>query len=81
MTIREAIAEAKRIGEWSVVSHNPTSVAVGFKNKFGKDDETELDLYEDDKESELEELWTSLCTELESDLNSITYVEAYGYIA
>ena len=87
MTIQEAIAEAKKNFEWSIVQYEPTTVRIGFLSKWYETDdnyhhdETEFDLYDEDKETELAELWESQCEELGSALDKVEYVEAYGYIA
>ena len=81
MTIEQAIAEAKATGNWSVVKHEPTSVNVGFYNYTDeRDDETQFDLWGDDHEKELTDLWNELGEELESKLNEVLYVEALGYV-
>lgn len=74
MTIKEAIALGKENGEW-FVSPDPVSVLVIFWNKDIKDvDETELDLYANDKESELAALWESLVEEMSSLSNLVQEV-------
>lgn len=83
MTIREAVEEAKKCGEWSVVDGEPTSVDIEFWTDEGRDDETQLDIWgftDEEKIAELEDLWASLCYEFESDKNNINSVYAYGYI-
>ena len=80
MTIREAVCKAKSLYSWSIVPHEPTSVCVQYKTKDGALSETEFDLYLDDPETELADLWERLCEKLESGKNSVESVEAYGYI-
>jgi hypothetical protein len=84
MTVREAISMAKKEYNWSVVANEPTSVEIWFISKSHpnsvKPDSTQLDLYEKDKEKELEELWKSLANEFESDENSVLAVEVFGTI-
>lgn len=80
MTIAEAIEKAKEKQRWNVAPHVPTTVAVLFQENRGQWFETELDLYAEDKEKELAELWASLCDEMESAENRIVEVKAYGYI-
>lgn len=79
MTIYEAIAKAKEDREWSYTRHDPFTVAVGFINDEGRDDETCFDLYGDDPERELNDLWNDMAYEFGSKLDSITYVESHGY--
>lgn len=81
MTIAEAIRKAKEEQNWNVVPNEPTSVSVLFAENSGQWFETELDLYRDDKEAELTELWASLCEEMLSKEDKIVEVKAYGYIA
>lgn len=81
MTMLDAIAEAKRQYMWSVTSHEPTSVAVVFYRYDQTSDETELDLYSDDPETELIELWESLAAEMESAIDQVISVDVYGWIA
>jgi len=83
MNIRDAVRQAKKMGEWSVVEYEPTSVDVEFVTDDGRDDETQLDIWgatDEEKINELEWLWESLCYEMESDRNSVSSVFAYGYI-
>lgn len=80
MTIREAVESAKEISSWSVTFHEPTSVSVWYLDDRNQLHETELDLYEDDLITELEELWDSLYEEFNSAPDAIISVEAYGYI-
>jgi len=79
MTIKEAIKVAKENGEWCVSPYEPTSVNVGFINNDGHEDETQFDLLEN-FEKELEDMWDELHRELEGKIDSVTYVEALGYI-
>ena len=81
MTIAEAIRKAKEEQNWNVVPNEPTSVSVLFAENSGQWFETELDLYGDDKEAELTELWASPCDEMLSATDRIVEVKAYGYIA
>ncbi len=80
MTVGEAVSEAKLLNNWSIVSHEPTSVRVQYKTKNGTLQETELDLYRDDAEEELTSLWERLCNELDSERDAVESVEAYGYV-
>ena len=83
MTIREAVGFAKKHYEWSTVKGEPTSVDIEFFTDDGHDDETQVDLWGDtdeEKISELEDLWESLCYEMNSDKNNINSVYAYGTI-
>ena len=77
LSIREAIEEAKKCGEWYEI-RKPVSVNVAFLNKDNVEDGTQLDLYEDDKVLELEELWESLCGEMDAEPDSILSVESLG---
>lgn len=81
MTIAESIRKAKEEQNWNVVPNEPTSVSVLFADNSGQWFETELDLYGDNKEVELAELWASLCEEMDSKEDRIVEVKAYGYIA
>lgn len=74
MTIAQAIQQAKENYDWQPVPGEPASVQVRFINRDGQDDETELNLYADNKEQELGELWASLHDEMSADLDSITGV-------
>lgn len=56
MEIKMAIERAKKDGNWSIITNKPTSVVVSFMNNANIEDETELDLYSEDLESELAEL-------------------------
>lgn len=77
MKIRDAVEAERNSGSWS---EGPTSVGVCFVNREGYDDETELDLHGPDTEAELEGLWADLHEEMEADIDSVTSVEAYGFI-
>ena len=79
MTIKSAIFEAKRNGMWN--AEKPTSVNVLYMTKWLFEDETQLDLYSDDKEKELISLWKSLEVEMGALNKSVIQVETLGYIA
>lgn len=79
MTIYEAIAKAKGEHEWSYTRHDPFTVAVGFINDEGCEDETCFDLYGDDPERELNDLWNDMAYEFESKIDGVTYVESHCY--
>lgn len=81
MTIKSAINKAKSSYTWSIVPHEPTTVSVRYKTKDGMMQETEFDLYTDDPEMELADLWERLCGELGSGRDAVHAVEAHGYIA
>ena len=83
MTIKEAINEAKLMFNWSIVPHEPTSVRViynAYKTEKGIIQEINFDLYTDDLDQELAELWEGLFEELGSKRDGVKSVEAYGYI-
>ena len=80
MTIKEAVRKARERQAWGVTPHEPASVAVLFADKSGQWYETELDLYADDKETELAGLWESLCGEMGSAADLVVEVKACGYI-
>lgn len=80
MEIKMAIETAKKDGNWSIVSNKPTSVAVVFVNNANIEDETELDLYSEDLESELVELWGTLAEEMDSAKDKVISIEAYGFV-
>lgn len=80
MTIKQAINEARKIGEWSVVIHMPSSINVGFMNCNGREEETQLDIWGDNPEKELDNLWKDLHTWLGGETDSITYVSYLGYV-
>lgn len=67
MTIREA---GKGIVRKSYGGRKNT-YRIGFVNRDGEEDETELDV-----EDDLAKLWSSLCPEFNCKANSVTYVEA-----
>lgn len=81
MNIKEAIWESNKKGTWKAVPYRATSVVVRFLTNEKVEDETELDLYEINKEKELSKLWASLADEFESSDNSVISVEAYGYLS
>lgn len=54
------------------------SYHIGFVNREGKDDETELDAL---SKKDLNELWKSLHEELNCEVDSITYIESVSYEA
>ena len=80
MKIREAIRKAEKAGEWSIVLHEPTSIEIYFINDDGREDSTQFDLYADDKITEAEELYQTFCRENNFPEDTVTAVEAYGYI-
>ena len=77
MRISDAVQVEKDHNSWP---EGPTSVGVCFVNREGYDDETELDLHGPDTEAELEGLWADLHEEMEAEIDSVTSVEAYGFI-
>ena len=79
MTIRRAVSEARRTGSW-MRFRQPISVIVVFETIDGKSDETELDLYCVDKESELSDLWDDLCREMDSLPHLVLSIEAFDHI-
>lgn len=58
----------------------PTSVAICFVNRDGKEDVTELDLHSECKIRELKELWTGLHDEMNADIDAIYSIQVYGYV-
>jgi len=80
MTINEAVNKAKSSYTWNIVPHEPTTVSVRYKTKDGTLQKTEFDLYADDPETELADLWERMCCELGSERDAVHAVEAYGYI-
>ena len=80
MTIKSAISAAKASYNWSIVPHEPTTVSVRYIAKDGTLQKTDFDLYTDDPETELEDLWERLCGELCSARDAVQSVRAYGYI-
>ncbi len=81
MTIKEAIGKAKENGTFSAVPHEPTSADVYFRGEGGSYDATQFDLYAEDKETELDELFTQFCQENRFRSDTVTAVELLGYIA
>lgn len=69
MTIREA---GKGIVRKSYGGRKNT-YRIGFVNRDGEEDETEL---ETEDMNDLAKLWSSLCSEFNCKANSVTYVEA-----
>ena len=64
-----------------VFDDNPQSVDVYFINRDGEPDSTQFDLYEDDKVTELEDLWLDQCDEIfNANADSVTEVVLYGDI-
>ena len=49
-------------------------------DKNGYENETEVDVYSTNHETELEEIWSLLCIGLNANYTDIIAVEAYGYI-
>lgn len=49
-------------------------------NNANIEDETELDLYSEDLESELVELWGTLAEEMDSAKDKVISIEAYGFV-
>ena len=84
MAIHEAIEIAKANYQWPTTGYNePTSVDVGFlREEDGEfyEDETQFDLWGNDNEKDLSDLWATLCTEFSSKPDNVLYVESYGYI-
>ena len=80
MTIQTAIIAAKSSYNWSIVPHEPTTVSVRYRIKSGTLLETDFDLYTDDPETELADLWERLCGELCSARDAVHSVEAFRYI-
>lgn len=81
MSIKEAIAEAKQIGNWCIAAFEPSSVNVGFiRLTDGKEDQTQFDTWGDNHERELESIWKELHDEFDAGINTVSYVEALGYI-
>lgn len=86
MDIQKAIQKAKEQGLWKARPDKPTSARIEYLSNRkhpldGYNDSTELDLYEPDKETELEDLWESLETELEARKNGIISISAPGHIS
>ncbi len=80
MTIKSAISAAKSSYNWSIVPHEPTTVSVRYRIKGGTLLETDFDLYTDDPETELADLWDHLCSELCSGRDAVQSVKAFGCI-
>lgn len=80
MTIKEAITEAMKQGNWSVVLGEPTSIEIYFENDEGRPDSTQFDLYADNKITEADTLYRTFCRENHFPENTVTEVEVYGYI-
>ena len=80
MTIQSFIREAKSSYNWSIVPHEPTTVSVRYRMKGGTLLETDFDLYTDDPETELADLWERLCGELCSARDAVQSVKAFGCI-
>lgn len=77
MTIPEAIKAAIAQYDWTPNHTTPTSVVVVF-DAHGHEDETELDLYSDQQETELNTLWSSLCAEMNSTVDGVISVQMCG---
>lgn len=76
MTILEAISVAKETGDWRVTPGEAVSVNIEFTSRNNNEDETQLDLYSENKESELATLWESLEEEFEAiDVNRVYSLE------
>ena len=54
------------------------SYRIGFVNREGEDDETELDAL---SKKDLNELWKTLHEELNCEVDSVTYIERVPYEA
>lgn len=80
MTIQSAITQAKSSYNWSIVPHEPTTVSVRYRMKGGTLLKTDFDLYTDDLETELADLWERLCSELGSGRDAVQSVKAFGFI-
>lgn len=78
MSIREAIAKAKQENFWTNV---PTTVIVWFYNTSDeRDDVTTFDLFGEDNENELIDLWEDQYEEFGTAENAVYSVEPLGYI-
>ena len=77
MTVQEAVRSAKAHNTWGTA---PTSVDVDFVTNDGRLDQTQLDLMSDAPAEELESLWKSLVKELNTGIDRITALYAYGHI-
>ena len=80
MNIKKAIEIAKNTNNWNVKAKEPTSVRIQYIDKNGYENETEIDVYSTDHETELEEIWSLLCIGLNANYTDIIAVEAYGYV-
>lgn len=80
ITTKMSIQEALKQSNLENYSKNPTSVLVRFLAKEGQEDETEFDLYSDQKWSELGELWSSMHNEMGAEENSILCIEDRGFL-
>ena len=69
MTIREAGKGIVR----KAYGGRTNTYRIGFTNRDGEADETELDA---EDMNDLTKLWSSLCPEFNCKANSVTYVEA-----
>lgn len=78
MIIEQGIEKAKASYNWNFVQGEPSVALIQFKDRNRRDEETELDLYTDDPEMELCELWKSLREELNADLDSVQLVSLTG---
>ena len=78
MKMSEAIQDARKNRNFSDTSE-PVCVFVRFRTSRGKEDETELDLVSDDQETELINLWESLCEEMDSAEDLVESVEMTDY--
>jgi len=68
MTIREAGKGVVKKGYGYLRAY-----CIGFLNNNGEEEQTELDALD---MSDLDNLWKSLCPELNCKVNSVLYVEA-----
>lgn len=73
MLMSDAIINAKT-STWRS-TNSPVSVLVNFVNKELDDDQTEFDLYSQNKEQELVELWNSVYAEFTTDVRNVISVE------
>ena len=77
MTIKDIITDGKL--QQAVPIKKCSAVNIGFVNKKGQDDETQLDIHSNpllnDGMQELSDLFASLADELETATDSVTYVE------
>ena len=79
MTIKDAVAEAMKSGDWRLGAPptQATSVVVRFLTIDGYQDETSFDLYEGDKVKELTELWNDMAEEM--DIPILGIIENMSY--